>query len=353
MFNLIDMLIVRPIVNILFVIYSIVGDFGLAIILFTIIVKFATWPLLKRQMHQTRIMRAIQPELAEIKKNCKGNRQLESLQMMDLYKRKNVKPFRSMLTIFIQIPIFIALYTGINVAVRPFVNDNTIYTVEHSAYSFVEPLNHIKDLISTQQNYFTELTTNQSASYSFKPTLLGVIDLSLTAGLHSLSSIVILIFALFSAFLQFITMRQQDPSRISNQKKRTFKQIMREAAEGKEANQDEINAIAQRQMTSMMPFMMMLIMINLPGALVLYYFLNNLITTFLQKIILDRNYSEMEAAADKRILKELRDIKEAKIVKTPKTTLNQNQSSHFKTPKNKQEKLHITRISASNKKKRR
>ena len=35
-------------------------------------------------------MRKIQPELAEIKKNCKGNRQLESLQMMDLYKRNNM-----------------------------------------------------------------------------------------------------------------------------------------------------------------------------------------------------------------------------------------------------------------------
>jgi YidC/Oxa1 family membrane protein insertase len=110
MFAFLDMIIVRPIVNILFVIYSLVGDFGLAIILFTIIVKLITWPLMKRQLHQTRIMRQIQPELAEIKKNCKGNRQLESLQMMDLYKRKNVKPFRSMLTLLIQFPIFIGLF---------------------------------------------------------------------------------------------------------------------------------------------------------------------------------------------------------------------------------------------------
>ena len=103
MFGILDTLIVRPIVNILFIIYSLVGDFGLAIIIFTIIVKFAMWPLMKRQLHQTRVMREIQPELAEIKKNCNGNRQMESLQMMDLYKRKNVKPFRSMLSVFIQL----------------------------------------------------------------------------------------------------------------------------------------------------------------------------------------------------------------------------------------------------------
>ena len=119
MFGLIDAVIVRPIVNILFVIYNLVGDFGLAIILFVILVKLCTWPLLKRQMEQTRIMRQIQPELAEIKKNCNGNRQMESLQMMNLYKRKNVKPFRSFVLVLVQLPIFMALFTAINVIVRP------------------------------------------------------------------------------------------------------------------------------------------------------------------------------------------------------------------------------------------
>ena len=124
MFEFIDFIIVRPIVNILFVIYNFVGDFGLAIILFTIIVKFLMWPLVKRQLYQTKLMKKIQPELAEIKKNCKGNRQLESLQTMDLYKRYNVKPFRSFLTILIQLPIFIALYTAIRVMVMPTPTDN-------------------------------------------------------------------------------------------------------------------------------------------------------------------------------------------------------------------------------------
>lgn len=68
MFELIDLLIVRPITNILFVIYGFVGDFGLAIILFTVLVKICCWPLIKRQLHQTRLMRKIQPELAEIKR---------------------------------------------------------------------------------------------------------------------------------------------------------------------------------------------------------------------------------------------------------------------------------------------
>ena len=59
MFELIDFIIVRPITNILFVIYGFVGDFGLAIILFTVLVKICLWRLVKRQLHETRLMRKI------------------------------------------------------------------------------------------------------------------------------------------------------------------------------------------------------------------------------------------------------------------------------------------------------
>lgn len=329
MFELIDMIIVRPIVNLLFVIYSFVGDFGLAIIIFTILVKFAMWPLLKRQLHQTRLLRSIQPELAEIKKNCKGNRQLESLQMMDLYKRKNIKPFRSMLMLFIQLPIFIALYTAIRVMVSEPTAD---LSVAKSAYSFVEQLPRIQEMIADHG--------------SFHPTLFGVVDLSATAGFVSMSSVIILLFALASALTQYIMAKQQNPS--SKATKRSFKDIMKDASNGKEADQTELNAVVSSQMTKVMPLMMLLIMINLPGALVFYYLLTNLITVVQQKIILSRDYTEMEAAADKKILKELREAQEAEIVSDNTTDRSQNASTKTKT-KNKQ---NITRIKASNKKRR-
>lgn len=353
MFAFLDMVIVRPIVNILFVIYSLVGDFGLAIILFTVIVKLLTWPLMKRQLHQTRIMRQIQPELAEIKKNCKGNRQLESIQMMDLYKRKNIKPFRSMLMLLIQFPIFIGLFTAINVAVRPRMTEKDTYTVEHSAYFFVEPMDHIDDLITQQKTYLAQVQSGaENPTLEFSPKLFGVVDLSATAGFTSISSVIILVFAIASSVTQFVMSRQQDPSR-RNGKKRTMRQLMKEAADGKEASQEEINAVAQGQMTWMMPFMMFLIMANLPGALVFYYLLNNTITVILQKRILSQNYTEMEAAADKQILKELHNAEEAVIV-DDRTIKREEKTTHYSSDnKNKKEKVHITRITASDKKKRR
>ena len=355
MFAFLDMIIVRPIVNILFVIYSLVGDFGLAIILFTIIVKLLTWPLMKRQLHQTKAMRELQPELAEIKKNCKGNRQLESIQMMDLYKRKNVKPFRSMLMLLIQFPIFIGLFTAINVAVRPRITNNDEYTVQHSAYFFVEPMNHINDLITQQNTYLAQVKSGvKDATLEFKPKLFGIIDLSVTAGFDNLSTTIIFFFAVLSAAMQFVMARQQNPTHKKDNKRRTFRSLMKEAADGKEASQDEINAVAQGQMTWMMPLMMFMIMVNLPGALVFYYLLNNITTVVQQKLILNSNYTEMEAAADKQILKELKEAQEAVIV-DDRTTKKEVKTTHYASDnrQNKNEKVHITRIKASDKKKRR
>lgn len=381
MFNLLDIIIVRPIVNILFLIYSIVGDFGLAIILFTIVVKLLTWPLMKRQINQTKMMRKIQPELAEIKKNCKGNRQLESLQMMDLYKKNNIKPMRSLLSILIQFPIFIALFTAINVSVRPCaVNEDynvpintctnktdTTYSVEHSAYPFVRPLNNINTLINQQNEYFRAYEKDaENAKYEFEPKLFGVVDLfarpSSVFKEFNLSNVIIFLFALASAGTQFIMARQNDVTRKKGQKGKSLRDMMKEAADGKDISQDEINAYSQSQMTYMMPIMMFFIMINLPGAIVLYYLLNTGITVILQKIVLNRNLDVMEEAADKKVLKELRDatkkIQEGEIVseeaaRGPKITKVKSITHYASNNKNKKDKTHITRITASDKKKRR
>ena len=107
-----ETIIVNPIFNALMLIYSVVpgGDFGVAVIIFTVIIRLLMYPLVKNQLHQTKAMRKLQPQLAKIKKNAKGNKQVEAMQQMELYKRYGIKPLRSILMLFIQLPIFIALY---------------------------------------------------------------------------------------------------------------------------------------------------------------------------------------------------------------------------------------------------
>ena len=279
MFAFIDMIIVRPITNILFLIYGLVGDFGVAIILFTVLVKILMWPIIKRQLHQTRLMRKIQPQLAEIKKNCNGNRQMESIQMLDLYKRNNIKPFRSVLTLIIQLPIFVALYTAVRVMVLPTPTDN----LSIRAYAPVAQMERIDDVIQKQEIYLGQpADAENKQSYDFHPKLFGVVDLDTKAGFGSISASIIMVFALASAFSQYWISRQQLPTNKKNRK--TFRQIMAEAADGKEPDQTELNQIVSGQMSYMMPLMMLLLMINLPGALVFYYLISNLMTgTFLAK----------------------------------------------------------------------
>lgn len=348
MFELIDMIIVRPITNILFVIYGLVGDFGIAIILFTVLVKLLMWPLIKGQLRQVKLMRKLQPELAKIKKQSGGNRQLESLQMMDLYKRYNVKPFRSILTLIIQLPIFIALYTAIQVMVVPTTADN----LGIRAYEPVRQFENISTVIEQQESY---LADPQNNTYDFHPQLFGLINLDTRVFAWTPSSYVILVFALLAAFCQYWSMRQQMPSGKS-QKRRKFREILAEVSEsGKEPDQTELNNIIQTQMSKIMPLFMLFIMIQLPGALVFYYLLTSAFSIVQQHIILNRDEDSMEMMADKSIIRELNKIQEGEVVKNKKTgtTITRISARDLKEEQTSTKTKHSKSTDNSNKKKRR
>lgn len=325
-FNFIDMIVVRPIVNILFVIFNLVHDFGLAIIIFTILVKLLMLPLSKRQLNQTKLIRKIQPELTQIKKNCKGNKQLESLQTMDLYKRYNVKPFASILTLIIQLPIFIAIFSAIRVIATPLPQDNLM----NRAYDFVAyEGSEIKVLEDKQKVYLehyndTDISVEEKqALYDFQPKLFGKINLNVKAsdalsGKFSKSALFILICAIMASVVQYWATKQQMPSGKSEKRKK-FRDLIQEAKDGKELDESDVRNMTTGQMSAMMPIMMFFIMFNLNGALAFYYFLSNIITIIQQRIIFRKIDDEIDAVTDKAVLKELKNIKEAEVVKNKKT----------------------------------
>ena len=324
-FNFTDMIIVRPIVNILFVIFNLVHDFGLAIIILTIIVKLCMWPVMKRQLNQSKLIRKLQPELTKIKKNCNGNKQLESMQTMDLYKRYNVKPFASILTLLIQLPIFIAIFSAIRVVATPLPQDNLM----NRAYEIVAyEGSEIKELEQKQEVYLTSLTdesvpAEEKLAYDFHPQLFGVINLDVKAsdvlmGNFSWSAFFILICTISASVIQYWATKQQMPSGKSEKKKK-FRDLIAEAKDGKEIDESEISTMATGSMAWMMPFMMFIIMFNLNGALSFYYFLSNIITVTQQRIVLRKVDDEIDDMTDKAVLKELKGIKEAEVVENKKT----------------------------------
>ncbi|MBR9728865.1 membrane protein insertase YidC [Shewanella intestini] len=89
---------------------SIVGNWGMAIILITLTVRGILYPLTKAQYTSMAKMRNLQPKLAELKERFGDDRQKMGPAMMELYKKEKVNPMGGCLPILFQMPIFIALY---------------------------------------------------------------------------------------------------------------------------------------------------------------------------------------------------------------------------------------------------
>lgn len=275
MFNTI---IVEPIFNALMLLYSIIpgGDFGVAIIIFTIVIRFILYPLVKRQLHQTKMMRKLQPEMAKIKKAAGGNKQLEVAQQMELYKRYGVSPFRSILILIIQLPIFIGLYQVIRIM--------TLNRDQMVNYIY-EPLRHI--------GIIEQIIEHPD---SFNHHLLGFIDITKTAfGNHGVD-ITLLVLAIVSAATQYIISKQLMPKADKPPKK--FRQIMAEAAAGQKSDPSEMSNVMMGKMTKIMPIFMFFIMVSLPGAIALYYTVSNLMAAGQQAYLLRKDTEEIEEIAD-------------------------------------------------------
>lgn len=325
-----DQILTQPIFNLLGFIYAFVADFGVAIIIMTILIRILLWPLLKKQLHQTKLMREIQPELKKIKKRAGGNRMLESTMMLELYKERGVKPFSSLLIPLIQLPIFIAIFRVIQIFSETYQKAQNV-SPEQFIYPFLENLGRIPDLLSGGATH-----------------LFGLIDLTKTAG----SYFPALILAIITASLNYFQMKMTMPSR---EKGRGLRAMFREAASGKEVDQSEIASATTGTMLYIFPAMMFLIALALPAAVTLYYAVFSLIGIIQQKIVFGQDVSEMEKISDSK-KKSARDSRknskspreknaiEAEIIETKPTKKNKNQPP--KTPKPSGGKTVVRRIKA-------
>lgn len=108
-------IILNPMINILLVIYGFLGNFGVAIILFTILIRLITYPLNAQQMKSTMAMTELQKskKWQEMQKKYKDDREKQAQEQMKLYKEAGVSPFGSCLPTLIQFPIIIGLYQAI------------------------------------------------------------------------------------------------------------------------------------------------------------------------------------------------------------------------------------------------
>ncbi|MDE1916394.1 MAG: membrane protein insertase YidC [Sphingomonadales bacterium] len=225
----------KPIFALLRTLFHLVGNFGVAIMLLTAIVRGIMFPVAQRGFASMAAMRAIQPKVKALQERYKDDRAKLQEETMKLYKEEKVNPLAGCLPMFLQIPVFFALYKVLMVSIgmrhQPFV----LWIRDLSA---PDPL-HILNLFGLLP--FTP------------PSFLGIGILALILG--------------FTMWLQFkLQPAATDP--------------------------------AQQQMMSIMPWMMMFIMAPFASGLLIYWITSNLLTVAQQKYLYSK-HPGMRAAVEK------------------------------------------------------
>ena len=100
------------------VLYAVIPNYGLAIILLTIMVRVGMAPLTNKQMRSMERMRSLAPQLTELREKYADDRQKQSEQMMQLYKREKVNPLGGCLPMVLQLPVFIGLFYALRSSIQ-------------------------------------------------------------------------------------------------------------------------------------------------------------------------------------------------------------------------------------------
>ena len=103
--------IVQQVITVLYNMTATVGlpNYGLAIIIMTIIVKILLYPLTKKQIESTKAMMAMQPKMKAIQEKYKNDKQRLNMELANLYKQENVNPLAGCLPLLVQMPIMIGI----------------------------------------------------------------------------------------------------------------------------------------------------------------------------------------------------------------------------------------------------
>jgi len=112
-----DIAFLNPLINALIILNNVLfSNFGLAIIVFTLLMRLATTPLTLRQIHSTRALSLLQPKMQEIQKKYKDPKRRQE-ETMKLYRQAGVNPLGCLLPMLVQMPIWFALYGALRIMV--------------------------------------------------------------------------------------------------------------------------------------------------------------------------------------------------------------------------------------------
>lgn len=229
MMALFDTIIYQPIYNLLIFVYNIVPDFGIAIIIVTILIKFLLVPLSKKQIESQKKMQELQPRIKEIQAKYKNDKEKQSRAIMEFYKSSGSNPLSGCLPMIAQLIFLIAIY-------RVLFNISAAGLIASTAdlYSFIANPGQINKMF------------------------LGAVDLSSKVDFNSLTltglpHIILVVLAAGSQFVQTKMMMAKQTIKKNNQGEADFAEIM------------------AKQMLFLGPLLTLFIGVQFPAGLALYW----------------------------------------------------------------------------------
>ncbi len=220
----------QPLFNALVFLYNYVPghDFGVAIIVLTLIIRFVLYPLSVKAVNSQRAIQKLQPLIKDLQKKYKDDKEKLARETLALYKQEKINPFSGLLLALIQLPILIALYRVFWNGLNP--NELSVL------YSFVANPGQINALF------------------------LHIIDLSKPN----------LILAVLAGIAQYFQAKMLMPK-------------TKPTTDGQDKKADMAQAM-QKQMTYFMPVFTVIILIGLPSALGLYWTISSLFSIIQQRL---------------------------------------------------------------------
>jgi YidC/Oxa1 family membrane protein insertase len=103
-------LLAQPLFTVLTFFYGFFKNYGVAIILLTVVIKIIFWPLTHKSYSSMKSMQKLQPEMVKLREKFKNDKERLNKEMMQLYKTHSVNPLGGCLPMIVQIPVFFALY---------------------------------------------------------------------------------------------------------------------------------------------------------------------------------------------------------------------------------------------------
>lgn len=237
--NFFHIILYQPLFNSLVILYNYIPghDFGIAIIFLTLIIRLILYPISIKAVNSQRGLQKLQPQIQELQKKYKNDREKQAKETLALYKKEKINPFSGLLLALLQLPILIALYQVFWNGLKP--EELT------GLYAFVFNPGQINTLF------------------------LNIIDLSKP---H-------IILAVLAGLTQYFQTKMLTPK--SNPKT------------GGQDKGADFSKVMQKQMLYFFPIFTVIILLSLPSALGLYWTVSGLFSIIQQYLIFRENKIEV------------------------------------------------------------